>query len=345
MWCLYSRRTLQLALAYETLKDEVKRREYDCIYPSIKQSCGGSSRTQAQPRSAAPAGHSEPFQEAAKIAALRKSKEERGTRWSISRQAFVASIAELQKHTQRLEQDIKNLASIAAAEAAEEARKNSWGTWLLSPFSKQISESENDKARKDRERQERRIEKDLKERRLVSQKARLLAEQNQFQQAEKEKDAADLWDEQRIRIFETMARDRETRERLERERLERERLERLERERLERILRQEQEQREREAREARDAARRLREEARANNPRSPHDDGSARRPYTTACTHAGWWSKVQSRTACPECYDVWNYLLKCPSCVQKACPKCQRRLRPRSSRHTAWPNRREPWRA
>lgn len=55
-----------------------------------------------------------------------------------------------------------------------DAQKNGWGTWLLLAMYKKVEECEEEKARKDRERQERRIEKDLNERRLVSKKADLM---------------------------------------------------------------------------------------------------------------------------------------------------------------------------
>lgn len=63
--------------------------------------------------------------------------------------------------------------SIVAAEAAEEEQKNSWGTWLLSSIYKKAEDSEEEKARRERERQEKRIEKDMNERRLESKKADL----------------------------------------------------------------------------------------------------------------------------------------------------------------------------
>lgn len=70
---------------------------------------------------------------------------------------------ELQRNIRQLKQEIKNLDSIVAAKAAIEAQKNSWGTWLLPTVYKKAEDSEEEKARKDRERQERRIEKDMKE--------------------------------------------------------------------------------------------------------------------------------------------------------------------------------------
>lgn len=51
-----------------------------------------------------------------------------------------SSIFELKREVRRLEQEITNLESIVAAEAAEEAQKNSWGTWLLSPIYKKVEE-------------------------------------------------------------------------------------------------------------------------------------------------------------------------------------------------------------
>jgi len=87
-----------------------------------------------------------------------------------------STLFELQRGIRRLEQGIKILDSISAAEAAAEVQKNTWGTWLLSPIYKMVEESEEEEARKDRGRQERRIEKDMKERRLESKKAELKKE-------------------------------------------------------------------------------------------------------------------------------------------------------------------------
>ena len=88
-----------------------------------------------------------------------------------------------------MEQAIKNLASLIAAMAAEEARKNSWGTWLLSPLYKKVQESEEVKAQKDIARQERRIEKDMKERRLEAEKAKLKATKTSLETSQVKIDA------------------------------------------------------------------------------------------------------------------------------------------------------------
>ncbi|KAK1810769.1 hypothetical protein LTR12_014853 [Friedmanniomyces endolithicus] len=348
-----------LALAYETLKDEGRRQEYNLIYPSITRSRASPQSTQTPRPPPVSAPHPEALREAARIAVVRKTKEERGARWSVTRHAFEWSIFELQRSIRRVEQDMKNLASTAAAEAAVKARKNSWGTWFLSPLYKQVDESEDEKARKDRGRQERRIEKDLKERRLGLQQAQLREKESLLKQAKEYVDTADLCSDRTIRAIENRTRDREAGERLEKEK--------VEEERLARIWKQQQEQREKQAQEAREVLRKQQAEPRAaefarqeenrrlqkvfvdemerrqrNNVHSSFDHGTTRQAYASACSHDGWWDKVQGRTACPKCYHVWNYLLQCPSCETKACPKCQSELRPRVPRNTTRTSRREP---
>lgn len=71
-------------------------------------------------------------------------------------------------------------------------------------------------------------------------------------------------------------------------------------------------------------------------------EGATYQTSTPTCRHDGWWPKVQGRTACPECSEIWTYLLQCPGCSRKACPKCQARIRPRVPRNTARTNRRAP---
>lgn len=197
----------------------------------------------------------EALNEAAQIAALQRSKQERGARWRIKKNAFDSSIVELQIGIRHLEQEINNLDSVFAAEAAIEAQKNSWRTWLLSLISKKAEDTEEEKARKDRERQERRIEKDMKERRLVLKKADLKREENLSRKAKEEIDAADLGDDGKIRAIQVRIWARETREKQEREK--------VERERKAKFWKQQQEQREKWEREAAEALRKQQAEKRA----------------------------------------------------------------------------------
>lgn len=358
---------MKLGKAYETLKDESKRKAYDLIYPSIK-------RTQPYPQTTKPprAPDSQARGDAAQIASLEKSKQDRGKQWSTTKIVYETLILKLQAEIRQLKQEIGNLESIAAAEAVKKARENSWGTWLLSPLYKKVEDSEEEKERKERERQERRIQKDWKERRLDLKTADLKKQETLLKTAKEDLDAVNraydreiqdirnrIWareymerQAERERVYkETQERERVVRE-------ERERVAKEERERTARIRKQEQEKREREAAEI---LRRQEEEnkkrqkildelARAGEQSARHNvpdyfsaaQGSTSKTSQSACIHGGWWAKVQGRTACPRCYEVWTYLLQCPGCDMKACPKCQSVIRPRVPRSTARMNRRAP---
>jgi len=256
-----------------------------------------------------------------------------------------------------LEQEIRNLDSILAAEAAEEAQKNSWATWLLSPIYKKAEDSEEEKARKDRRRQERRIEKDMKERRLISKKTDLKSQENLLKRAKEEYDAADLDDDRKIHMIQIRIWAKEHQERQEREKSERERVakiwkqqreqqEKREQEVAEALRKKQAERREAEQKRQEEATRiwedelkRTREQyyAHFNRP-----EGSTHQGCTSICRHDGWWPKVQGRTACPKCSEVWTYLLQCPGCKMQACPRCQAAIRPRVPRRRAPPRVRTP---
>ena len=356
--CTYQNQTSKLGRAYETLKDESKRQAYDLIYPSLtRRRPSQTTQTPRPPPASTP--QPEALNEAAQIAALQKSKQERGARWRIKKKTFDSSIFELQRGIRQLEQEIKNLVSIFDAEAAIEAQKNSWRTWLLSSISKKAEDTEEEKARKDRERQERRIEKDMKERRLGLKKAELKREEDLSRKAKKEIDVADLGDENKIQMIQASVRAREFRQRQEREI--------AERERKAKIWKQQQEEREKREREAADTLRKQQAEKRAAEQKRQEETrrwqdifkheagkyqeqhthpnlpkGSTRQAYTSACCHDGWWSKVQGRTACPKCDEVWTYLLRCPGCQMKACPRCQAVLRPRKHGYATRTNRKAP---
>jgi hypothetical protein len=85
------------------------------------------------------------------------------------------------------------------------------------------------------------------------------------------------------------------------------------------------------------------QQRRGNNPQTGyshnfhpnHTHNRARQAHKAACDHAEWWDKVHGRAPCPECDDVWNYLLECPGCGIQACPKCQRDFRPYFYENTA----------
>ena len=77
--------------------------------------------------------------------------------------------------------------------------------------------------------------------------------------------------------------------------------------------------------------------ARSNGP-----GGNTRRDTpSSTCQHDGWWRKVQGRVICPECFEFWTYLLQCPNCQMKACPRCQGAIRRRRTRESAGISREE----
>jgi hypothetical protein len=321
------------------LKNESERRACDPIYPSLKAKTRSSQYTQHANTTPNPTPQSGTLSEAAQISALQKSRQERAARWRISSRTFESSIFEISRVIRRLEQDIKNLDSIFAAEVAVEAQKNSWKAWLLSPLYKKAEESSEEKALKDRARQERRIEKDMKERRLDVQKAELKAIETSIRTAESKMKAGDSRDEATIQNILYNLRLKEERER-----------ERLARERVAQQMKQQQEQLEkrRQQQAAKQAADRARyeeynrrrqkifeEEVERQRQRYAYfNHAEQNNPQTrrATCRHDGWWPKVQGRTACPECSESWTYLLQCPGCDMKACPRCQAAVRPKRPR-------------
>jgi hypothetical protein len=125
--------------------------------------------------------------------------------------------------------------------------KNSWSTWLLSPVYKKAEDSNEEKARKDRARQERMIEKDMKERRLDANKARLKTTETSMRTTRAEIDAADSRDEAIIQNIRHGIWMKESRQRQEKEK--------AEKDRKAQQMRQQQEQREKREREAAEALR------------------------------------------------------------------------------------------
>ncbi|KAJ4330585.1 hypothetical protein N0V87_009869 [Didymella glomerata] len=95
----------RLGRAYETLKDESERHKYDLIYPFLKGKVASSQQTR-EPKTTEPVSTAS---ENAQIAALRKSKQERATRWSGSKMVFDASISEAERAIRRLEQELKGI--------------------------------------------------------------------------------------------------------------------------------------------------------------------------------------------------------------------------------------------
>jgi hypothetical protein len=361
---------MKLLRAYETLKDETERRRYDLVYPSLK---GGTTPSHAYAqeahRSSVPKMPPGTVIEYIQIAMLRNAGRERLGKWLKEQSILGSSIFDIQREIKRYEEAIEALASISAAEAAAERQKNSWSTWILSPLYKKVEESEDVKAENDRARQERRIEKDMKERRLEASKTRLENAETSMRTSKAKFDAAKQKDEEMVKDLIAKAHRREDRERQEREA--------AARKVREEQMRRQQEQQEKARREAAEARRKQQEADRLAEQKRQEEEAKRWHEYivnlqahldsrekvekqqedlnkhqhyqhtpffsstertpprhtnhstTATCRHEGWWPKVKIRAECPECYDVWNYLLRCPGCSMQACPKCQAAIRPK----------------
>lgn len=331
----------KLGESYEILKDKDKRRAYDLLYPSITKGRHSAQTRQPYFASASTSDSQALRIDTAQLDALLKSKEERAALWRAKKMALDATIFQRQRDIQLLEQEIRKLASIQAAEKAAEAQKNGWTTWMLSAIHNKAEESEEERSHKDRETQERRIEKDMKERRLHVMAATLKTEEAQLRTREEEIRAADLRDDGKIQVIRNRIRSREYRQQQERENEEKERRAKVWREQQERMNR-ERTMWEKMAQQVAENMARNRAElgARAERERQRvMEEVRRRQTVPSMCIHKGWWEKVQGRIACPECQDIWTYLLQCPSCKMKACPKCQADIR--KKRNDRGPSRRQ----
>jgi curved DNA-binding protein CbpA len=99
-------RSLKIGAAYETLKDESKRREYDRSQPKLRSKSATSppKNTQGYTSSPKPASsdYNDESRAAAALAAIQKSKYERASRWWKKQTEFDNDIGELKREGQQL---------------------------------------------------------------------------------------------------------------------------------------------------------------------------------------------------------------------------------------------------
>ena len=170
----------------------------------------------------------------------------------------------------------------------------------------------------------------MKERRLGLRRVELKKEEGLLRKVQEEIGAADMVDDEKIRVIQRCIWARETLERgLRKEQDE---------DRRQKIRKQQQEQWEERERNAAAVWRKQQAEERAAEQKRKEEYAriwqrstgqASTSTYRSTCNHGSWWPKVQGRTACPECHDIWTYLLECPGCKMKACPKCQGAIRRR----------------
>lgn len=354
----------QLSQANETLKDAALRAAYDRDeYPSLRRTRQASPEPSARThRKPAPSPKADPEpapevpDELAQIAAIEKSTRERSARWHAKRASLTSRIAAYQEDIEKLEQRIWILEIIAKEEKELEAETYKWMEMSLSRKEARKAARAAERARSEElernglAKQERKLEKDWKERRLAASKMDLKKDEDALTEAKQLVEAADIEEMLKIRNLHAKFRTRVAEEKRAEARRARE-AEEEERERLAEIQRRKQERRERAAaaaeakraqKEAEEQKRRQEEEIREHERRREEEIREQERVaeearkereqwaqyYASAipaCRHEGVWERgpVYGRP-CPACHKLAYILLKCPGCNGCACVYCRR---------------------
>jgi len=77
------------------------------------------------------------------------------------------------------------------------------------------------------------------------------------------------------------------------------------------------------------------QQRRATNFYTGEDHDRTLQARAWACDHEGEWIKVPGAALCPERQDLWEHMLRCPSCEMQACMRCHRELLTRFPNKTA----------
>ncbi|KAH8805183.1 DnaJ domain-containing protein [Xylogone sp. PMI_703] len=352
-----------LGTAYETLKDDNKRRVYNLIYYArIKKKASHS-----QPKSTEPTSRSAPSgsntrgynvnPEAAQISAIIIAKQQRATEWLRVQKQYSDIMSAIKEEAQKIHDGINLLVEIDKAEDAEDAAAKSWTTWLLSSIYQKRVRTEEEKATRASERLQRLHNRSFKEMDLKKKESKLKEYEDilrirreEFDRANKKDDNVKAQLEEKIRIREK--REKEKKERVEAEvraeawkkyweqrekeaaeqrKKDEERRQQQEKEAAQRRMR-EQEERRKKAEAAERAWKKMEEtlEEEMRKARSAGFGKTQGAKEQEICDHDGWWNKVSGRLACEKCFAAhYGYLLQCPGCQMKACATCQAALRPR----------------
>jgi hypothetical protein len=243
--CTYNKK---LAKAYETLKDEKKRRYYDSLYNEFKSKATAraanappqwSGTTKAKPKP----DEADISEEIASITAIYKAKAERAATWAKNRREYDDTIFELKREIRKLQAATRAFEQKEKAERDEEKAKNSWTRWILNPIYGKPVETEEEKRKKDKARIDRLHSMRFKERELARKDEELRMWEERLRVKEKEKEAGDQKDDINRsalegRVYQKKEKARREKERLEKEAIERLHRERMEKERVERVARE-----------------------------------------------------------------------------------------------------------
>ncbi|KAH8742902.1 DnaJ domain-containing protein [Diaporthe sp. PMI_573] len=323
-----------LSVAYKTLIDPQKRREYDSsVRPARQSPCNpdGSSSSkptysgnrEARPNTASYTDDDEGRRVKRKIKELEKELESlRKTRFSLE-----AHLLEARHRLAGVQEALDRLQAEEDKDAQEEAAKR---TWFASLF--RARESEEAKEARERRTTGRRTGRIVRETErdsctrkintLTSQLQRLRMHISSVQHDKR------LEEQQEERRQDILAKER-------REATQRKAEDDMERARQKARDDAVKSQKERQAREAqvrRDRAQEAQKQkqqgpkAKPNQPRSqPQAAGQAK---TEACVHRGWWTQVEGRHRCHRCLQTTaRFAFECPHCSKIACAGCRNILR------------------
>ncbi|KAI9889844.1 MAG: hypothetical protein M1814_004946 [Vezdaea aestivalis] len=166
------------------------------------------------------------------------------------------------------------------------------------------------------------IRKRLIERRLEqeAQKAREEARRQNLERLERERIVREAERQRRAKEEE-----KAQAERAERQRKHAEALEAL-------LKRQREEKAKREAEAAKRLAEIMAEQRRSQ--REQRRQKAKQKPTRAACSHAGWWPKIDGPGRCEECKTFYHqWILQCPRCQMQACARCRPLLQGQRSNH------------
>lgn len=316
----------------------------------------------------------EDAQDDAAKAAAEKAISDCADTWHTAQKQYENTIFESNRVIRQLQKTIADLAFIRKAEKDEDAAANSWGTWIMSPLYAKRTESEEEKQHKANERLMRLHNSNLKEQMLNVKMQKLKVWETDLEQARVRFETTDRIYDARVKAIQERINARRRAEQQDRmaeaqAALAKARQETYERQRREasahaarqkaeqaaawaeqvrtRKAREEEARKQQEARAAREEANRrqtARETPQKNRTSAPFSSPAAAQTSRIACSHDGWWPKVEGRRACEKCSNTFRFVLECPNCKMKACASCQHDLRPKRSQQRKQPSKKPAYR-
>ncbi|KUJ17110.1 DnaJ-domain-containing protein [Mollisia scopiformis] len=154
-----------LGEAYETLKDESKRRDYDSTYAQIKTTRSSQPNTTERRRTSSTTNSNpnDTKTDIARIAAIVRAKQERFAGWSQTQTIFNEKIFELKRDIIDLQSAIQGFEDTETAERAKDEGTKRWPARIFSHRSRKSVQAQEKKEQKERDRLQRLHSKTLRE--------------------------------------------------------------------------------------------------------------------------------------------------------------------------------------